>query len=320
MDEAIILELFKKMLLIRKTEEKIVHLYGEQEMRCPVHLCIGQEAAAAGVCQALSKEDIVFSNHRSHGHYLAKGGNLKRMVAEIYGRSTGCSRGRGGSMHIIDKEANFLGSTSIVGGTIPLAVGAAFHIKKNAENRIAVTFFGDGAVEEGVFHESLNFASLHKLPVLFICENNSYAVNTHISLRQPNRKISDLARAHGLNAIECDGNDAISVYKAASLLKEKIGEAPGFLELFTYRLVQHCGTEFDHLICRPAEEFHTWADRDPLKSLKVKLSAVGTTADKIEKDIQNQVDKAFEFAKTSPFPSSEELYMNVYAENERDKL
>ena len=183
-------------------EEKIVELYPQQEMRCPVHLSIGQEAVSVGVCANLTREDIVFSNHRSHGHYLAKGGNLKAMVHEIYGKSTGCCFGRGGSMHLLDLSINFFGSTPIVGGTIPIAVGASLASKMQQKNNITTIFHGDGAVEEGVFHESLNFASLKKLPVLFVCENNLYSVYTPLSERQPNREIYKLVEAHDIKAYQ----------------------------------------------------------------------------------------------------------------------
>src|SRR3989338_9607744 len=189
MSSKILLSLYRKLLLIRQTEEKIAEKYQEREMRCPVHLSIGQEAVAVGVCDNLKKEDIVYSNHRCHAHYLAKGGNLNRMIAEIYGKETGCAKGRGGSMHLIDLAAGFGGATPIVGNSVPIAVGAAFSNKLKGDKNIAVVFLGDGSTEEGVFHESLNFAILKKLPVLFVCENNLFSVYTNLSERQPKRQI-----------------------------------------------------------------------------------------------------------------------------------
>lgn len=186
----LLLSLYFQILRIRRIEEAIAECYKEQEMRCPVHLSIGQEAIAAGVCALLKKTDIVFSNHRSHGHYLAKGGSLPAMIAEIYGKETGCSKGRGGSQHLIDMSAGFWGSTPIVASTVPLSVGSAFYSKLKEDKKVTVVFFGDAAMEEGVLHESLNFASLHKLPIFFVCENNLYSISTHISARQPDRKIA----------------------------------------------------------------------------------------------------------------------------------
>ncbi len=188
-------EIYKSMLLIRKVEEKVIELYPEQQMKCPTHLYVGEEAIAAGVCSALKKEDIVFTNHRSHGHYLSKGGNLKKFFAEIYGKKTGCAKGYGGSMHVIDRENGVWGGSAIVGGAIPIATGAALSVKMKKENNVVVSFFGDGAVEEGVFHESLNFASLRKLPVIYVCENNFIASQTLIWQRESNTTIFEKAQS-----------------------------------------------------------------------------------------------------------------------------
>ena len=201
------LDLYKSMLRIRMVEESIAHKYSEQKMRCPTHLSIGQEAIAVGVCSNLNKEDLVLSTHRAHAHYLAKGGDLRAMLAEIYGKVTGCSKGMGGSMHLIDKSAGFMGSTAIVGNTIPVAVGLAFSMNYRKRDSISCVFFGDGATEEGSFYESLNFAILHQLPVLFICENNLYSVYSSLDVRQPNdRKIFELAKSFGLETHHGDGN------------------------------------------------------------------------------------------------------------------
>src|SRR5207249_1080843 len=202
------LEFYWNMLRIRLVEERIAEMYPQQEMRCPVHLCIGQEAIAVGVCAALDNTDYVTGGHRSHGHYLAKGGDLKAMVAELYGKATGCCEGKGGSMHLVDLPVGFLGAVPIVGSTIPLAVGAAFGAMMRSEKRVAVPFFGEGATEEGVFHESINFAALKKLPVVFVCENNNYSVYSHISVRQPaNREVYSVAEGHGVESLQGDGND-----------------------------------------------------------------------------------------------------------------
>ena len=192
-------DLFFSMLRIRMVEEEIASKYPEQEMRCPVHLSIGQEGAAVGVCSALNTNDWIFSGHRNHAHYLAKGGNLKSMISEIYGKSTGCCGGKGGSMHLTDRSAGFIGATPIVGSTIPIAVGAALTAKRNKSNRVVVIFLGDGAMESGVVHESMNFAATAKLPIIFACENNLYSVYSSLEVRQPrNRKIYKMVKSHGI--------------------------------------------------------------------------------------------------------------------------
>ena len=321
MDRKTLVSLYRKIELIRSAEEKVVELYSEQEIRCPVHLCIGQEAVAAGVCEALDDNDIVFSNHRSHGHYLAKGGDINGMVAEMYGKASGCSNGRGGSMHLIDLSVNFLGSTSIVGGTIPLAVGTALSSVLQKKTNLSVVFFGDGATEEGVFHESLNFAALKKLPVLFICENNLYAVNTHIRDRQPKRKISDIVKAQGITVFNEDGNDAIKAYEVAKKAVDIIkgGEGPVFIEFSTYRWRQHCGPDYDYASgCRPEQEFKEWKERCAKDALaKELLRQKVLTEDEVEqikRQIKLKVDKAFDYAKKSEFPKKESLTEHLFLE------
>src|SRR5581483_333859 len=192
-------KLYHQMLRIRAVEEAIAALYSEQQMRCPVHLSIGQEAVAAGSCAAVEQTDYAMSGHRSHAHYLAKGGSLRAMMAEIYGKAAGCCGGKGGSMHLVDLAAGFLGAVPIVGSTIPIAVGTAFASKARGESRVTLSFFGEGATEEGVFHESINFASLKKLPVVFVCENNFYSVYSPLSVRQPaQREVFQQAIGHGV--------------------------------------------------------------------------------------------------------------------------
>ena len=320
MDEIILHSLFYKMMRIRLVEEKIADLYPEQEMRCPTHLCIGEEAIAVGVCANLENKDIVMSNHRAHGHYLAKGGDIKALIAEIYGKSTGCSKGRGGSMHLIDKSVNFLGSTAIVGGTIPVAVGTAFGSKlQSKDDVITVVFFGDAAVEEGVFHESLNFASLKNLPILFVCANNLFSVYTHISIRQPHREIFSLAKSHGMEAYQGDGNDVVEVYEMTKKAIETIkkGKGPVFIEFLTYRWREHCGPCYDNdLGYRTETEFNDWVARCPCDSLENKMIMEGiVTKDQIKlmrEKISNEMDEAFSFAKSSPFPEKSTLAQNVY--------
>ena len=313
MNRNLIESLLSKVILIRRTEERIAEKYPEQEMRCPVHLAIGQEAIAAGVCENLSNEDAVFSAHRAHSHYMGKGGDLNKLIAEFYGKVGGCSKGMGGSMHLIDLAVNFMGSTPIIGNSLPVAVGSAFSSKLNGKNNITVAFFGDSTVEEGVFHESLNFASLHKLPILFVCENNFFSVFTHISERQPSRKIVDIARSHNIFAESGFGNDVVEVYDHAKKAIEyiKSGRGPAFLEFSTYRWLTHCGHEYDdHLSYRDPKEVEEWKQKCPLKiSLEIARQAdiSEEIINKLELEIKEKIDRAFDFAKESEFPNKEAL-------------
>lgn len=319
------LELYRKMLLIRRTEERIAELYPEQEMRCPVHLCIGQEAAAVGSAMALTPRDYAVSGHRSHGHYLAKGGDLGAMMAEIYGKETGCAGGKGGSMHLVDLDAGFLGAVPIVGSTIPIGVGTAFRSHMKKDDRVTMVFFGDGAVETGVVHESMNFAALHGLPVIFVCENNLYSVYSPMEVRQPDgRPIVDLARAHGIGSHSLDGNDVEAVHSACIDLVEsaRTGKGPAFLELATYRWLEHCGPNFDnHVDYRTQEEYEAWAKRDPLNAYRKRLeTSPGVTDDAlkaIEAEVTAEIDTAVHFAKSSPFPAPETASQHVYADQGR---
>lgn len=314
------LALLRSMLRIRLTEEAIANRYADQEMRCPMHLCIGQEAIAVGVCAALSVDDGVFSNHRAHGHYLAKGGSLKAMIAELYGRTAGCCGGRGGSMHLIDLDAGFLGSTPIVGGTVPLAVGAAWAASLRNERKVFVTFFGDGCFEEGVMHESMNFAALHNLPVIFVCENNEFSVYTRLNQRQPDRPIYRIAEAHGLAAYVGDGNDIRSVVNISreAVNAARAGLGPQFIELHTYRWREHCGPNFDdELGYRSASEVAVGKAACPIARLMEGLRE-GTplfdeTVKRWEIEIGNEIFAAFEFALSSARPSFESATRKIYA-------
>lgn len=320
MNQDILKRLYFEMLRIRLIEEKIAGLYPEQEIRCPVHLCIGQEAVAVGVCAHLSPNDYVFSSHRSHGHYLAKGGDLKQMMAEIYGKATGCSRGKGGSMHLVDLSAGFLGSTPIVASTIPIAVGAAFASVQKGEKRITVPFFGEAAAEEGVFHESLNFAALHQLPVLFLCENNLYSVYSPMSVRQPKtREVFELAKGHGIESHQGDGNDVRQVYEMtrSALMRVREGR-PVFLEYKTYRWREHCGPYYDNdLGYRTPEEFEAWKKLCPVERMENFLLREKylnqTDLKSMRMAIRQEITEAVEFAKESPFPEREALLEDLYA-------
>lgn len=314
--------LFRTMLRIRLVEEAVADLYPEQEMRCPVHLCIGQEAVAAGVSARLRPTDYVLSSHRSHGHYLAKGGDLAAMFCELYGKASGCSSGKGGSMHLVDTACGFLGSVSIVASAIPIAVGAAFGAARRGEDRLAAVYFGDAATEEGVFHESLNFAALHRLPVLFVCENNAFSVYTHLCERRPpGQRLAALAAGHGLTALTGDGNNVAAVYDLAGEAVSRIraGGGPIFLELATYRWREHCGPNFDdHLGYRDPEEARTWREcRCPLDGLRERLLAQGRLAPRQEaawrEEIAAEIAAAVAKAKADPYPDLEQLLANVYA-------
>ncbi len=316
------LELFQCMKRIRFVEETIANRYSEQKMRCPTHLSIGQEAVAAGVCLALRKDDQVFGTHRSHAHYIAKGGNIKAMIAEIYGKATGCSSGKGGSMHLVDLAAGFMGSTSIVGNTIPVAVGAALANRLHENSRACCVFFGDSAVEEGVFHESVNFAVLKKLPVLFVCENNMYSVYSPLEVRQPKgRNIWEFAAGYGMLSDHGNGNDAVEVFNKTRAALEYIrgGDGPYFLEFVTYRWREHCGPNFDNdLGYRTEEEYLSWKEADPIVLLESQLlnqnAIMQADIDEMETATQADVDEAFDFAEESPFPDPEEALKGLYRE------
>lgn len=313
--------MYRDMLRIRRVEERIADVYSEQEMRCPVHLCIGQEATAVGVCAALERSDYAFGSHRSHGHYLAKGGDLRRFVAELYGKVTGCCKGKGGSMHLIDLSVGFLGAVPIVGSTLPIAVGAAFGTTFTNEPRVTVVFFGEGATEEGVFQESLVFAALKNLPVVFVCENNLYSVYSSLAVRQsPDRDIPAVAVANGVAAARGDGNDVEAVYELAreAVATARGGGGPTLLQLDTYRWREHCGPFFDNdLGYRTMEEFEDWQARCPVETFRARLEDRGDLEDHavlaMTGEIEAEIDEALRFAKESPFPPAEDLYADVYA-------
>jgi len=301
--QSLSLDLYKDMLRIRLIEESIASRYHEQKMRCPVHLSIGQEAVAVGVCKAALQTDYLISNHRAHAHYLAKGGSLKAMIAEIYGKATGCCMGRGGSMHLVDRSVGMYGSTPIVGGSIPIGVGLAFATMLTQEKNITIIFFGEGATEEGVFAESLNFAALKNLPVLFVCENNFYSVYSPLHVRQSKqRDRAAIARAHGILAKTGDGNDVEEVYRLAEEAVTSIreGNGPVFLEFDTYRHREHCGPNFDNDIgYRTEEEFLFWEKKCPIK---LQAQRVNEGIELLGLPILSEIEEAFAFAEQSPFP------------------
>ena len=320
-DQPLALRLFKNMERIRRVEEAIAERYSQGKMRCPTHLAIGQEAAAVAVGLSLSQSDLAVSTHRAHAHYLAKGGNLNSMIAEIYGKVTGCSKGRGGSMHLTDKLAGFVGSTAIVGNSLPIGVGLALALQLKKSNNVSAIFFGDGCTEEGAFYESVNFAVVRKLPVLFICENNLYSVYSPLRVRQPiNREIYKMVAGLGLSSAIEDGNDVEASFKAvqSALGHIRAGEGPFFLELTTYRWREHCGPNYDNNIgYRSEEEFESWKQKDPLLKFSEKLlgrkwlSNAGIMD--IRRGIDLEVGSAFDFAEASDFPSPKEAFSDLYA-------
>jgi 2-oxoisovalerate dehydrogenase E1 component len=310
---------YRAMLRIRRIEERIAQRYPEQEMRCPVHLSIGQEAAAVGACLPLSARDLVITSHRGHGHYLAKGGDLGAMLAEIYGRASGCCGGRGGSMHLFDMDAGVLGSVPIVASSIPLAVGAGLHLARAGQGHVSVAFLGDGAVEEGVFHESLNLAAVRRLPVIFFVENNLYSVYTPLAERQPERPLTALAAAHGVPALAADGNDVQAVWRVMSQAvdRARAGGGPSLVVVDTYRFLEHCGPgDDDALGYRPKGELAAWLARCPLARLRQSLEADGVlTSDQhagFEAELAREIEAAFDVARAAPFPDPETRAEHVY--------
>lgn len=312
--------LYSAMRRIRQIELEIAKRYAEQKMRCPVHLSIGQEAIAVGVCAALKRTDQAVSTHRCHAHYLAKGGDLNAMIAELYGKSTGCCGGRGGSMHLFDTGAGLLLSLPIVASSIPIGVGAAFGFARRGEPHVAVVFLGDASLEEGVWHESANFAARHKLPVIFVCENNLYSVYTHLDDRQPSRPLTKLAEAHGIRAQHVDGNDLGALLHVMSEMVDQArnSEGPSFLLADTYRWLEHCGPNYDnHIGYRTEDEFNAWRIRCPVERLRNKLEKSGlwdaAREDTLTARIQTEIDAAFRFAEDSPFPELRTAAEGVYA-------
>ena len=316
--------LFNNMSRIREAEERMSDLVQAKEIQCPCHLYSGEEAIAVGICAHLSTEDYIFSGHRSHGHYLAKGGDMKGLFAEVLGKEAGCSRGRGGSMHLIDPENGLLGSAPIVAGTMSLAVGAALASRMRLDGRVTISFFGDGASGEGVLSEALNFAALKKLPIIFACENNLYS--THMPIRQirVEPEIVDLAKPFGIPGFQVDGNDVLEVYRVASQAVRECrqGNGPVFIEFLTYRQRGHVGPDDNiqgaHTDIRPKGEVEAWLKKDPIPRLERYLLendlASRQRLDEIRSAVRQEVETALEYARNSPYPKEEELSHYVYAD------
>jgi len=314
--------LLREMIRIRRAEETVARYYPEQEMRTPTHFSIGQEAVSVGVCQALERTDAAYSGHRCHGEYLAKGGSLLGMFAELYGRVDGCCQGRGGSVHLHDQSVGLIASSAILGETIATAVGSAWAFKMDGSPRIAVTFFGDGVTEEGIMHESLNFASVLQVPVLFVCANNGLSTNTPLSVRQPKgHEIWKWAAGYGIGSALVDGNDVFAVYDAATKAVEHVrsGKGPFFLEATYFRARVHVGYETDEMknfTFRSEDVVAAGLAQDPIARATSKLvsSGVCTEADVAAwtEAMQREVDDAVAAAKASPYPSTNDLLVGVY--------
>jgi pyruvate dehydrogenase E1 component alpha subunit len=310
--------LLESMVLLRRFEEKIIEVYGRQDMKTPVHLYIGQEAIAAGVCIHLRPEDYLFTTHRSHAHCLAKGADPTTLLAEFYGRETGCCKGMGGSMHPAFPELGILGTSAIVGGGIPHGVGTALASRLRRDGRISAVFFGDGASEEGTFHESLNFAALRQLPVLFVCENNGYATVSPLAARQPNPDVADRAEGYGIRTFRVDGNDVEAVYRAAAEAVEHVrsGGGPAFIEAKTYRWKGHVGPGEDwETGARDREELERWKRRCPVESYRRLLEERGENVgyEKLVADTDAMLDAAMETARNAPFPPVEQMRGLLFA-------
>lgn len=317
------LDILKTMMLIRGVEQKIAELVKNKAVLCPCHLGIGQEAIAVGVVQCLNKTDRVFGTHRSHAHYLALGGDVYSLIAEVFGYVTGCAGGAGGSMHLIDQKNGFFGSVPIVAATISLAAGAALASKLKGEDSIGVCFFGDGATEEGVFHETMNLAAIQKLPVMFVCENNLYSSHLDIKQRQPNDSVARYAKAHCIDFEVVDGNDIFAVENATKNLVDNIrkGGGPGFLEAVTYRWLGHVGgnEDIDVGVRRSAEDLNKWKKRDPIKrmvdAMIIKEWIKYDDYCQLIKEVNEYILIELARAKESHYPGRDKLLHKVYYSN-----
>ena len=312
----ILLDAYKKMFLIRTAEQEIAALYLKNKIMSFVHFYVGQEAVAVGVCDALKKEDKVLGNHRSHGHYLAKGGDLKKMVCELLGKENGFAHGKGGSMHMIDRSVNFVGSTPILGSVVPLACGAAFEQKYNKKNDVTVAFLGDGAFEEGVVYETLNLASLFKLPLLLVVENNLFAVNSKLKDRRSDAyDVEKIVTGFGAAYVKADGNDYQAVFqKANKLVAEVRTGRPAVLECMTYRHMAHSAPIFDEEY-REEDVAEKRQEKDPVRTTRQAILDGGVPEKEIsaiEEEIRKVVVDSIAFAVDSDYPKKESLYTDLY--------
>jgi TPP-dependent pyruvate/acetoin dehydrogenase alpha subunit len=312
---------YRTLYRIRRVEEEIARVYPQDKIKSPVHLSIGQEAISVAVCEALAPQDVVFGTYRGHALYLAKGGDLRQMIAELYGKATGCAQGKGGSMHLIDTDVGMMGTSAVVGTSIANSVGYAYALKYRRSDAIVASFFGDGATEEGVFHESVNFAALKRLPILFICENNSYAIHTHQLRRQALANIAERARSYGLPALRIDDCDVRALHEQIRRAVEDIRSGksgPVFFECKTYRWKEHVGPGEDwHLGYRMPQEAEPWRENDPLTTLAAQLDSAQRR--EIEGEVECEIEVAFAFAELSPEPKAEALFADVVAPDRENR-
>jgi len=319
-DAALIVAMYERMLVIRQFEEQAIALFERGHIRGNVHPCIGQEAVSVGVCAHLRRDDYMTSTHRGHGNCLAKGADPKRMMAELLGRKTGYCKGKGGSMHIADFDGGNLGANGIVGGGFPIATGAGIGIQNRGTDQVVVCFFGDGAANQGTFHESLNLAALWKLPVLYVCENNQYALSTPLRESVGLPELSERARGYGIPGARVDGNDVLAVHAAAAeaVRRARAGEGPTLLDCLTYRFFGHFTGDKGHGITyRTKQEMEEWRNRCPIARLRRHLlgAAMATDAqlEKIETQAQALIAAAAQYGLDSPWPSPEEALEDVFA-------
>ncbi|HJU61665.1 MAG TPA: thiamine pyrophosphate-dependent dehydrogenase E1 component subunit alpha [Candidatus Binatia bacterium] len=313
MDNPRVERFYRSVYRIRRVEEEIARVYPSDKIKSPVHLSIGQEAVSVGVCEALRPDDVVFGTYRSHAYYLAKGGDLKKMMAELYGKAAGCAKGKGGSMHLVDVAHGVMGASAVVGTTIANAVGYAYALKLQRKDSIVVSFFGDGATDEGVFHESLNFAALKQLPLLFVCENNSYAIHTHLLRRHKEDNLCERVSAYGISAARVGDNDILKIHeRAGAAVSELRGRQAGpfFLECLTYRWKEHVGPNDDfHLGYRSYEEARPWVEGDQVARLAALIAP--ESRERIEAAVAEETRAAIAFAEQAPFPDPGELLTDV---------
>ena len=312
-----LIDMYRKMLLIRHFEDKIYFLFLRGIMPGTIHLYQGQEAVAVGVCENLRKDDVITSTHRPHGHSIAKGVSVKSMMAELFAKSTGCCKGKGGSMHMGDIDVGAIPAIAIVAAGMPIAAGAALAFKMKKTDRVAACFFGDGGSNEGAFHEAMNMAAIWDLPVIYVCENNLYGASTHISRVTRVKNLSERAAAYGMPGVTIDGNDVIEVYKATqeAVERARAGKGPTLIECMTYRLGGH--SRRDSCDYRPKGEKEEWAKRDPLLLMKNYLVKEGISTEdalkKMEQEIEAEVEEAVQFAQSSPDPKPEDTLQDVFA-------
>ncbi len=311
------IEIYRKMLEIRFFEEKVFELYGQNLVPGTIHLYAGEEAVAVGVCANLRKDDYIVSTHRGHGHCIAKGARLDKTMAEILGKKTGYCKGKGGSMHIADFSIGMLGATAVVGAGIPIATGAGLSIKFRRTNQVTACFFGDGASNQGTFHEGINMAAIWKLPVLFVCENNLYAMGTRQTQVMLIEDVAKRAVAYGIPGVSVDGNDVLAVYEVAKegVERARRGDGPTLIECKTYRQKGH--SRWDPASYRPKDEVEDWLNKDPIYRLKNRLLENGDISESeatlMEKEVVETLEDAVKFAVDSPYPGSKEALEDVYA-------